>query len=62
MDALDYRQIVCPYCGEPVELTIDATAGSQAYIEDCGVCCRPIEVRVRDTGGSFVVEVGRDTD
>ena len=35
----------CPYCGEPVELQIDAGGGThQAYIEDCPVCCRPWQV------------------
>jgi hypothetical protein len=34
----------CPYCGEALTLTVDASAGSQRYIEDCAVCCRPIEV------------------
>ena len=36
----------CPYCGEMIELLIDCSAGSQQYIEDCSVCCRPIEVFV----------------
>lgn len=36
----------CPYCGERIELLIDASAGDQAYIEDCQVCCRPISVEV----------------
>ena len=34
----------CPYCGEPISLAIDASAGAQTYIEDCAVCCRPITV------------------
>jgi hypothetical protein len=37
----------CPYCGEPVELSIDQGGGGhQAYVEDCPVCCRPWEVEV----------------
>ena len=36
----------CPYCGEPLELLLDASAGEQDYIEDCQVCCRPISVHV----------------
>jgi hypothetical protein len=36
----------CPYCGEPLELLLDASAGEQTYIEDCHVCCRPINVYV----------------
>ena len=35
----------CPYCGEPIEITFDEGGGpEQRYIEDCQVCCRPIEV------------------
>ena len=37
----------CPYCGEPLELAVDEFGGRrQSYIEDCVVCCRPMEVRV----------------
>ena len=37
----------CPYCGEPLELWVDRTGGSsQKYIEDCAVCCQPMEVFV----------------
>jgi len=36
----------CPYCGEAIELVADASAGAQAYVEDCPVCCRPIQVQV----------------
>lgn len=35
----------CPYCGEPISFWIDEGGGSrQQYVEDCAVCCRPIEV------------------
>lgn len=45
-DMLTPRNIQCPYCGERIELLIDASAGDQQYIEDCQVCCRPIGVEV----------------
>jgi len=34
----------CPYCGERFETPVDLTAGSFSYVEDCQVCCRPIEL------------------
>lgn len=40
---LDLQGFQCPYCGEFLEATLDLSAGSQAYIEDCEVCCQPIE-------------------
>ena len=37
----------CPYCGEPIDLSVDEAGGvTQRYIEDCSVCCRPIEIAV----------------
>jgi len=37
----------CPFCGERFEALVDASAGSADYIEDCPVCCRPIELHLR---------------
>ncbi len=39
----------CPYCGEGIELLVDTSIAEQSYIEDCEVCCRPINVAVRVT-------------
>lgn len=43
---LEFVQITCPYCGESFETGVDGSAGSTRYIEDCQVCCRPIEMHV----------------
>lgn len=61
-DRLLPRDVCCPYCGEPLELDIDTSAGEQAYVEDCAVCCRPIDCRVWDDGGEWYLEVARDDD
>jgi len=34
----------CPYCFAEITMLLDTSAGSQKYIEDCEVCCRPIEI------------------
>jgi transcription elongation factor Elf1 len=34
----------CPYCGEQISMVLDASVGRQSYIEDCEVCCNPIEI------------------
>ena len=47
MDPIESEQIFCPYCGQAIDLTIDYSAGSQEYTEDCAVCCRPILVSVK---------------
>ena len=46
-DLADSAWVSCPYCGESVELLIDASGGgAQEYVEDCEVCCQPWSVRV----------------
>jgi hypothetical protein len=62
IDALDYRTIDCPYCGEQIECAVDTSAGPQEYIEDCSVCCRPIEIRVLVSAGGWTVEARRDDE
>lgn len=34
----------CPWCGESFVTFFDISMGSQSYIEDCQVCCRPIQL------------------
>jgi sarcosine oxidase delta subunit len=43
---LDAIVITCPFCGERFEALVDASGGSADYIEDCPVCCRPIELHL----------------
>jgi hypothetical protein len=40
------RMVTCPYCGEAFEALVDPGAGDAGYVEDCPVCCRPIEMRL----------------
>jgi hypothetical protein len=44
---IDEATVECASCGERFELSIDTTGGrEQSYVEDCPVCCRPMEIRV----------------
>ncbi len=52
----------CPYCGESFESSIDCSAGSQAYVEDCAICCRPIEVRLQVGDDGELQDVRTATD
>ena len=40
------RTVSCPYCGEPFLLVVDTDGGEADDVEDCPVCCAPIEVAV----------------
>ncbi len=37
----------CPYCAQHISMLFDLSVTSQTYIEDCEVCCNPIEVYYR---------------
>ena len=52
-------RVVCPYCGSVIEIALDpGSGGTQEYVEDCEVCCRPWNVRVRYArDGSAEIEV-----
>ncbi|HEY9255010.1 MAG TPA: CPXCG motif-containing cysteine-rich protein [Stenotrophomonas sp.] len=51
-DLQHFLDIQCPYCGEWIGIVVDASVDEQSYVEDCQVCCRPIQldVRVDDDG------------
>jgi hypothetical protein len=40
---MQFHSIECPYCGESFETPVDTSSGSARYVEDCQVCCQPIE-------------------
>jgi hypothetical protein len=49
--------VVCPYCGETVEIALDPGGGAaQEYVEDCEVCCQPwrVTVHYHDDGSADV--------
>ncbi len=41
----------CPYCGVELSIRLDPSGGTQQnFIQDCEVCCRPIQLTVRFEG------------
>lgn len=51
----EFVTVQCPYCGEAFETAVDLSAGSFQYVEDCQVCCQPIELAGEvDDGGRLV--------
>lgn len=45
-DIIEFITVECPYCAECYDSRIDLSAGSFTYIEDCQICCQPIEMEV----------------
>ncbi len=60
-EATEWVTVHCPYCGEPFETLADLSAGSSTYVEDCQVCCQPIEMScvVDDDGRLAAFRAGR---
>ena len=56
-----FVSVQCPYCGERLETRVDLTAGEREYIEDCEVCCRPIEfgIELEEDGALRAMRVQR---
>ncbi len=57
----EFVPVQCPYCGERLETRVDLTTDEPAYVEDCQVCCRPIEFGIErgEDGGLLGVSVRR---
>jgi hypothetical protein len=63
MNTLFEDDIGCPYCGELISVLIDCSVEEQEYIEDCQVCCRPINFKVITAGdGTPLVTVSDEND
>jgi hypothetical protein len=48
----------CPHCGEAFEVLIEPACSMQQFVEDCQVCCRPIDVTVQQTPRGWDVRLG----
>ena len=46
MALLESVPLMCPYCGEEIEVVVDCSVTEQQYVEDCSVCCRPLLLTV----------------
>lgn len=52
-----FVELQCPWCGEPHGSMLDLTDASRSYIEDCQICCRPIEVQLEVSEGGALESV-----
>ena len=59
----EFVTVDCPYCGEAFGTQADASTGSCTYVEDCQVCCQPIEMELRvDEDGKLRELIARRGD
>jgi hypothetical protein len=61
MNQLEEWHLSRPYCGENISMLVDCSVPQQTYIEDCQVCCQPIELDVTiDLENKISVHARRD--
>jgi len=56
---LEAVDVQCPYCGETIEIDVETSPDDQSYIEDCSVCCRPIQFTIQSLEGAPQVTATR---
>jgi len=44
---MEEHEFQCPYCWESISMLLDSSQPEQQYIEDCEVCCNPIQISVQ---------------
>lgn len=48
------KKIHCPFCAESMTIVIDLSAGGQSYVEDCEICCRPMQITFESEEGELL--------
>ena len=43
----------CPYCWEEISMLVDMSISNQTYIEDCEICCNPIQLNITIQNGEI---------
>ena len=64
MDLLRTHDLNCPYCGEVIQVVVDCSNSihSQEYIEDCQICCRPINISITIEGENVQLQATHENE
>ena len=62
MDLLQTHNLHCPYCGESIAVIIDCSIIEQEYIEDCQVCCQPINIFISIEDDAVQIQVTHENE
>ena len=44
----------CPHCWQNISMLLDPSIAEQKYIEDCEICCKPIEIHIQFSYGKLI--------
>jgi len=53
-----FLPVTCPWCFEPGEIALEADVNGE-FIVDCEVCCRPWNVRIRESAEGRIASAER---
>jgi Cysteine-rich CPXCG len=53
MNLLETVEATCPNCWETISLTLDLSEPAQSYVEDCPVCCKPMNISYSSSEGEL---------
>ena len=45
----------CPFCWQEISIIIEPSEKIQSYIEDCEVCCNPINIKFEVQDGEIML-------
>jgi len=63
MSLLEELDVNCPYCGSAFAIEAEPAPEAQRFIEDCPVCCSPIEFELHaDPDGKWQLSARRDDE
>lgn len=57
---LHWLDVECPFCGEEFEVRVDPSEEGQEMIQDCQVCCKPVQMSVEMEDGEVSVLAYRE--
>lgn len=49
------HEFMCPYCWQTISMLVDTSIRRQSYIEDCEICCNPIEITYEVDYEGFII-------
>ncbi len=44
----------CPHCFQEISMLVDMSIPRQEYIEDCEVCCNPLQISLEMQEGEII--------
>jgi len=59
---LEEARVACPYCWQSLTILLDLSEPEQEYIEDCQVCCQPMQIRYSSVDGQLLSVEAERTD